>query len=718
MLCAVCLLMFQTPDEKGLHHLDHQSLFTAAANGCKICRAVCTQYPSEHSLSPSSWTYEFQWDAAWEFKRELTIHQTVESSDRWPSVAYVHVAKTSGFPAGYKAFLELATDDVKTDPRRVRVDFPPMRDIPDSTGDPRTLDLARKWLQTCKDEHDCEKKCGPRQKHFMPQRLIHVGGSSQPARLVLRDSDHPDGPYATLSHCWGTNPNFMTLNTQNLNELRREIQLDKLAASFREAIVTCRQLNIPYLWIDTLCILQSGDGHQSDWLGHSTEMSQIYLNCELNIAIEASADPHEGAFRSRDTRYLQNCYVWTAHCNLPEDWPSPFQVDLNKNSFDASFGCQEGQQHPAEEAGSQLNPDVERKSEKSSSQDSDDVYLLSIYTESDFTYERRSLPLSKRAWVYQESLMSPRTLHFMEDRISWQCGAKWSLSEYMHDSLENRLGDGFDCLYKTPYNIGGLRGPNFDDYHEYVHEYTDRLLSHPDTDKLVAFAAIAERFSEWFGNEYCAGIFRTTMPWALLWRTAILSNGKRPTTYRAPSWSWASVDLPVHYFPYDAGGERIDSSRVESVDVELVDPSNRFGQIKSASLRLTGPIVSAQKLVVKDVERQDSDSDYDSTRTVVTRKGFGVTLLLDEVRIESGEDPADDGLYDWLLEQENATFVVIGSLNGPTEKYFFKGTYGLLVDRLDDGTYTRLAMWKADLDFLKRHEGGASDFSVETITIV
>ncbi len=63
----------------------------------------------------------------------------------------------------------------------------------------------------------------------------------------------------------------------------------------------------------------------------------------------------------------------------------------------------------------------------------------------------------------------------------------------------------------------------------------------------------------------------------------------RPLCYRAPSWSWASVDCPVRYLP-----GRIESSKVTVVDVHVqrLPGKNQFGRVTGGYLKLQGHLFS------------------------------------------------------------------------------------------------------------------------------
>jgi hypothetical protein len=77
--------------------------------------------------------------------------------------------------------------------------------------------------------------------------------------------------------------------------------------------------------------------------------------------------------------------------------------------------------------------------------------------------------------------------------------------------------------------------------------YTRRHLS-VSTDKLPAISGIAQEFATILKDTYIGGLWKSVLLSDLLW--VVIFAKPRPTTYRAPSWSWASVDSPVRWdFP-------------------------------------------------------------------------------------------------------------------------------------------------------------------------
>ena len=88
-----------------------------------------------------------------------------------------------------------------------------------------------------------------------------------------------DRLYIALSHCWGlTIPDAgrTTLGRRNMS-----IFAGNLPRTFQDFIEIARRLEIRYVWIDSLCIIQdSGD----DWEKEAAQMASIYSNAHLTIA--------------------------------------------------------------------------------------------------------------------------------------------------------------------------------------------------------------------------------------------------------------------------------------------------------------------------------------------------------------------------------------------------------------------------------------------------
>ncbi|KAF2092633.1 HET-domain-containing protein, partial [Rhizodiscina lignyota] len=161
------------------------------------------------------------------------------------------------------------------------------------------FEMARFWLNDCLENHvEC-----PKPTPFLPARVIDVGppdGSKDPCLFEesLHDDELPSSErrYIALSHCWGPPPWFRTTN-DTLDERRSSISMSDLPPTFRDAVVVTRMLNVRYLWIDSLCIIQ---GNKEDWAKEAVRMCDYYQNALCTITSAHSPSSHGGLFVQRD----------------------------------------------------------------------------------------------------------------------------------------------------------------------------------------------------------------------------------------------------------------------------------------------------------------------------------------------------------------------------------------------------------------------------------
>ncbi|KAK8161249.1 heterokaryon incompatibility protein-domain-containing protein, partial [Phyllosticta citrichinensis] len=195
-----------------------------------------------------------------------------------------------------------------------------------------------------------------------------------------------EGPYTCLSHCWG-NSEHLPLRTlegghkikdeegnftgqyvpRNLDKHMDEIPFKHLPATFRDAVLFLRISRVArYVWIDSLCIIQES---KEDWGREAVKMAGIYQNSLLTLAATKSRDSTGGLFSKSDPKYDTRTFsvAYTDDETYTVCW---------RRARPHWFGCLDREEHqPA-------------------------PLLLS------------------RAWVYQERLLSPQTLHV---ELLWEC---------------------------------------------------------------------------------------------------------------------------------------------------------------------------------------------------------------------------------------------------------------------------------------------------------
>ncbi|KAF5001677.1 hypothetical protein FGRMN_844 [Fusarium graminum] len=225
-----------------------------------------------------------------------------------------------------------------------------------------------------------------------------------------------------------------------------------------------------------------------------------------------------------------------------------------------------------------------------------------------------SQPLFRRGWVFQEWILSPKTIHAARDQLWWT-----SASSMKHQGFaSNETCDGYNfdvlqeyfhtvapgTLYSTEEQSGvALRKV----WYNFLQEYMSRSLTF-ESDRLVAFAGIAKAYQSHAKippNSYLAGLWRPALLESLLWS---VSDGRKvspPQNYRAPSWSWASAEPEP-----DSAGKFLIGNRDMNFDLKeneepwmptatVIDASvttvrSEFGPVSDGYLVLHGPLIQAR----------------------------------------------------------------------------------------------------------------------------
>jgi hypothetical protein len=110
-----------------------------------------------------------------------------------------------------------------------------------------------------------------------------------------------------------------------------------------------------------------------------------------------------------------------------------------------------------------------------------------------------------------------------------------------------------------------------------------------ERDKLVALAGVARAMKVQMACDYLAGMWRIELERNLLW--SVHGKVRRPREYRAPSWSWVSIDGGI-----DFPGRR---SEIKSkFEIEILYASTQkksaeeMGQVAGGALTVRGPLMT------------------------------------------------------------------------------------------------------------------------------
>jgi Heterokaryon incompatibility protein (HET) len=333
-----------------------------------------------------------------------------------------------------------------------------------------------------------------------------------------------EGEYVTLSHCWGKGE-FIKLTRATLSDFQNAVLLRHLPLTFQHAIQFACELNVRWLWIDALCILQEDD---EDWLFESAQMDKVYRHSYCNISATAAMDGSEGLFYNRNSsrKWFESVTLRTT--DLKEDPPDTVRCTISDLSFWATY--------------------VE------------------------------NAPANRRAWVFQERFLAPRVVHWCKNQIAFECreldraecrpeglphfqmeGGEL-IDEARLKGIDKETGKRLREIRLAPRRRGSSSGKEVDPkllfyeiWKRVVEVYTKMELTQ-ERDRLIALSGIARMMTSTMkaeGNDdkYLAGMWQNYMASQLLWSVNEEEEdagqpfeNTRTKKYRAPTFSWASVE--------------------------------------------------------------------------------------------------------------------------------------------------------------------------------
>jgi hypothetical protein len=408
---------------------------------------------------------------------------------------------------------------------------------------------AKSWLDDCRGHHDtCNRvrfAASETVERFRPTRLLDI---SRQAFVRLASGEDPTMSklYSTMSHCWGL-IDFYRLTKDTEAELAHGIPVSRLTKTFQEGIEVARSLGLEAIWIDSLCILQDKDD-LSDWKRECGRMTDVYQYSTCNIAATAGLNGNQGCYSQIQDRWLvgsPTVFVSGDNFYVPRGWSS-------------------------------------------------------VVPESFLRTGLAQQPLCTRAWVVQERLLAPRTLHFSMSEMFWECSTLLACETFPHGIPGSVSGmDSARPKRKQWIASSELDQNDRDRIWESVVEDYSRCNLTKWTDKLIALSGIAKAVQRTFHDEYLAGLWRSSLPMTLLWQVASDPSGSRTSSkeddiYQAPSWSWASLnDITT----FTSGLDPLSIiAEIVSCPTESGLDSAPTGQVRRGSLRIRGPVLDIESL--------------------------------------------------------------------------------------------------------------------------
>lgn len=697
MLCNFCKSILASQDDEGNKSRSPRELEQAAMSNCYICHCVLAKYRAAgNDLDAEYWDLFFEYEFFRCFPDDIVVGLQIgimgfpleiKTMDEWRKCSALHsrLPGTIGI-----AFVLIPDKCIGPPPPERALMWSPamsmektwvvdhedgMSVVPSNTGHINVAKLSWSWLKNCQENHAlCRKDRNP---SFKPKRVLLLGTYvGDHPRLVAGCAN-----YATVSYCWGSSPHVLKLTADNMEEFSKGIPLERFPLTLRQAITTAKRLGIRHLWIDALCIMQDGPGSREDWEEQAGLMGSIYANGIINIGASRAATSDEGMFTQRETRLLHPCRVSRT---------SPGSRDQNPVEYTA------------------VNID--------------------LYGE-----QQRFWPTGKRGWIFQERQLAQRMLHFGPEQVHWECKELPHASEMFPGGIQYPSSWAVWGFPKFNAEVERLHDPPYEQLYTstwvtLVNAYSRMQLTKPEMDKLVAISGMAKLVAERWDDEYVAGIFKKTLPWALLWNVENAAEndavGEETSSdvYRSPSWSWASTNRPVISALMGAGTSNPvrTLASVTNVDVTLIDPSNPFGRLESASITINGLLLHGKaKTSAKflDYDHNDFLESLVSFPGGKSVEDIPCRLLFDRFSTYHMEKSSDNGngfAISVLMVQENDSDPDPNPKPGVTEE--LTNATGLMLRLVPESlVYERIGVFSATTLI---YDSLAVAFTPSTVTII
>ncbi|KAH7233691.1 hypothetical protein BKA59DRAFT_549900 [Fusarium tricinctum] len=382
--------------------------------------------------------------------------------------------------------------------------------LPDA-GTPTHFEIVGQWLKHCDTQHQgCTREPSRTNSNSLgankrlPTRVIAVNHVGHDSVHLVETTSIQKGSWVALSHQWGTGRQFRTVTT-NLQEHIAGIKIDHLPHTFRDAVKVTRAIGCPYLWIDSICIVQGPDG---DFQQEAKQMEQVYSG---------------------------------AYCVLAAS------------------------RHPGHDAGF-LGPRTESRSiSLRSTRTSEPFFIREIID--DFQTHVSDGPLGGRGWVLQEHALARRTVYYTDFQCYFECGdgVRCETLTKMTNQRAAFLGDpnfprlmikadkgakilGYQDLYKSYSGLG-------------LSIATDRPWAINSLQQRIITALKVQGGFGVFYEDSESGRRRGLLRRSLLWHRANKSDSLSRIQFspnrdgtRVPTWSWMAYTGTIDYIPAEFGG--------------------------------------------------------------------------------------------------------------------------------------------------------------------
>lgn len=370
--------------------------------------------------------------------------------------------------------------------------------------------LMRKWLSSCCKEHEstCAATHGDmddfsklvQETYFGVIDVLDMRLTPLPMENSGDGESRPKR-YVALSYVWGkssTNHPYMTTESTVMTHVSPgglAAAWPKLSKTIQDAILLVNRLGERYLWVDSLCIVQD---NRRSWKNNAKAMHLIYGHAYFTICA-ADGD---------------------ASCGLKAVGPMLRVLQ----PFSQASG--NGDHCPEDDDTSPI-----------SMQYADGVRILVTRPLDAVIHDSA---WSKRAWTFQEQILSRRCLIFAEGRVYFQCRFAKASEDIWTDNRGN--GWSLNRINSHLQSATQLKSRPIWFYMNFIRQFTGRHLTFAK-DILAAFEGIAWLLQQHMDQErFLFGLPPSHFDLALLWDPMQALRRRRKTK----SHSTSNISCPIN----------------------------------------------------------------------------------------------------------------------------------------------------------------------------
>ncbi|KAF2822675.1 HET-domain-containing protein [Ophiobolus disseminans] len=363
-------------------------------------------------------------------------------------------------------------------------------------------------VTTCLEHVKCCKRMSgsdlPSQGNGMlPTRCLELCED----QVFLRETGDMCGSYLTLSHRWNQETEDTRTTMSNYEARLHGIWDCTLPKLYTDVLALAHRLGVRYAWIDSMCIIQAGDGG-NDWRQEATKMAPYYQGSLMTVLANSATREH-GLY--------------------PKEMHTPSPVELVRLPYRNREGHKQGY-----------------------------FFVLRNILDGNGQYHSAVMTsnLMSRGWVFQEYHLSRRSVCFTPRGMFFECKTSGAINDRIEGTETSKPE------YRSP--IWYLKRPR---WYSYLSQYSGLHLTKPAEDRLVALSSVMGEYLQlqktlpsvatsrqqpslddedeiaWW---HC-GLWKYDLITGIMWQVNTSTTISQARSLKYPSWSWASTEAPVSW---------------------------------------------------------------------------------------------------------------------------------------------------------------------------